>query len=73
MAWPLLFQDMDVPFRAHIFEDLWPHRNTDLPEMGRAQQIHVGPGLPDASPDGQWNLIVEDGLVVGKIQEVFLA
>ena len=41
--------------------------------MGRAQQVHVGPGLSDAAPDAQWNLIVEKGLMVGQVEKILLA
>ena len=64
---------MDVSFCAHILEDLRPHRDFDLPDMGRSQQVHVGPGLSDTAADAQRNLIIEDGPVVGKIEEFFLA
>ena len=64
---------MDVLLRADVLEDFWPHRYTNLSEMGRAQQIHVGPGLSNAAPDAQWNLIVEEGLMVRQAEEIFLA
>ena len=64
---------MDVLLRADVLEDLWPHRYANLPQMGRAQQVHIGPGLPDAAPDAQWNLIVEDRLMVRQTEEIFLA
>ena len=41
--------------------------------MGRAKQVHKGPGLPDATTDAQRNFIVKDGLVVGQIKEILLA
>ena len=41
--------------------------------MGRAQQVHVGPRLSDATPDAQWNLIVEKSLMVRQAQKILLA
>ena len=64
---------MDVSLCAHILEDLRPYRDFDLSEMGRSQQVHVGPGLSDSASDAQRNLIVEDGSVVGEIEKFFLA
>ena len=40
--------------------------------MGGAQQVHVGPGLSDAAPDAQWNLIVEKGLMVRQAEKILL-
>ena len=68
-----LLQDMNVFLRADVLEDLWPHRYTHLAQMGCAQQVHVRPGLPDAAPDTQWNLIVEKGLMVGQAEKILLA
>ena len=28
-----LLQDMDILFLAHVLEDLWPHSDTNLPNM----------------------------------------
>ena len=68
-----LMQDVDVFTRADIFEDLWPHRYAHLTQVGLAQQVHIGPGLSDATPDAQWNLIVENGLMVREAEKIFLA
>ena len=59
--------------RAYVFEDFGPHRYAHLAQMGRAQQVHVGPGLSDTAPDAQWNLIVEKGLMVGQAEKILLA
>ena len=59
-----LLQNMNVFLGADILEDLWPHGYTHFSQMGSAQQVHVGPGLSDAAPDAQWDLIVDKGLVI---------
>jgi hypothetical protein len=64
---------MNVLFGTDVLEDFWPYGYTHLSDMGRAQQVHVGPGLSDAAPDAQWDLIVEDGLMIGETEEIFLA
>ena len=64
---------MDVLFGTDVLEDFGPYSDTHLSDMGRAQQVHVGPGLSDAAPDAQRDLIVEDGLMIGEIEKIFLA
>ena len=64
---------MDVLLRADLLEDLGPHGHADLAQMRRSKQVHVGPRLPDPSADAQRDLIVEDRLVIRKLQEVELA
>ncbi len=36
---------------ADIVENLRPHGYAHLAQMGGAQQVHLGPGLPDAAAD----------------------
>ena len=63
---------MDVLFGTDVLEDFRPYGDTHLAEMGRSQQVHVGPGLADTAPDAQWDLIVEDGLMIGHIERILL-
>ena len=69
----ILIQNVDVFTGTNVFEDFWPHRYADLSQVGLAQQVHVGSGLSDAATDAQWDLIVENGLMVGEAEKVFLA
>ena len=46
-----LLQYVDALLGAHVFEDLGPHRDRDLAQVGLLQQHHVGAGLADAAAD----------------------
>src|SRR3990172_3933395 len=70
---PWLLEDEDVPFGAEILEDLRPHRDAHLAEVRLLQQRHVRPGLADAAPDRERDLVVHDRLVIRQGQEVHLA
>ena len=63
---------MDVPCRADLLELLGPDTDCDLAEVGRTQQVQVGPRLAEAAADGQRTLVVQDSLVLGKLEEVEL-
>ena len=41
-------------------------------EVRLAQQKHQGARLPDPSTDAQRDLVIDDGLVIGEVQEVEL-
>ena len=63
---------MDVLFLADILESLRPDGDGNLAEMRFVEQQHLGAGLADASTDAQWDIIVDDRLVVGELEEIEL-
>ena len=67
-----LLYDMDVLLCAHVSESLWPNRDTDLTKVCRSKKVHVGPGLSNTATNAQWNLIIENGLVVWEIEKILL-
>jgi len=50
--------------RTDILKLFGPDGDADFPEMGGAQQVHIGPGLTNAATNGQGDQIVEQGLVI---------
>src|SRR3990172_12590220 len=43
-------EDVDVPLRAHLLQDLRPHGHAHLAEVRLPQQQHLRPRLPDSAP-----------------------
>jgi len=39
----LLFENVNMFFPAHIFQDLGPHSHTAFSEMCFLEQVHIGP------------------------------
>src|SRR5208283_5175429 len=63
---------MDIFLRANLLQNFGPDADGDFAEMRLTQNQHEGARLPNASTDAERNIILHDGLVVGKLQEVKL-
>jgi hypothetical protein len=63
---------MNILLGAHLPEYLRPHGHAALPEMRLAEQIHIGAGLSDTAADAQRDFVVQDGLVIGQLEEIKL-
>ena len=74
-AWSSLFlhalvQKVDVFATANVLEPVGPHANAYLAKMGLLQQQHQCARLPDSSANAERDLVVDQCLMVGELQEL---
>src|SRR5271166_1938127 len=67
-----LLQHENILARAHLLEDLRPHRDADFSKMSFAEQQHQRPRLPNSPTDRKRNLVVQNRLVIRQFHEVEL-
>lgn len=68
-----LLQDMDVLLLAHLLEYLWPYSGTHLSNMRLLEQKHEGTRLANAATNAERDLVVDQCLMVGELEEIKLA
>jgi arabinose-5-phosphate isomerase len=55
---------------SHLFQHLRPDGDADFAQVGFAQQEHQRARLADAAADGERDLIIDNGLVIGELEIV---
>ena len=68
-----LLKDMDILFLAHGFKYFRPYGDTNLTNMCLFEQVHVGTGLTNATPNAERDFVIQDCLVVWKFEKILLA
>ena len=68
-----LFNYMDVFLFTNVFQDFRPDSRTDFAYMGFLQQKHKGSRLSYPPAYTKWNLVIDDGLMIGKMEQILLA